>query len=146
MRHPVLVRLLYASRPAAPINAVLTDAILRQARNNNAKLGITGLLCFAGDVFVQVIEGGRDSVSELFAAIVRDPRHSHVRLLGFEEVGERRFMSWMMGEVDLATANPTLLMRYSERASLNPFETSGHTTMSMMEELVAVGAVVSRSA
>ncbi len=71
----MLVRCLYASRPAKPVQADLLDQILEQSRRNNPPRGITGLLCFTSDVFVQVIEGGRDEVCDLYNAIVRDERH-----------------------------------------------------------------------
>jgi hypothetical protein len=142
----VLVRLLYASRAIAGIDAATADSILVQARRNNPARGITGLLCFSDDVFVQLIEGGRDAVSDLFAAILRDERHSHVRLLSFEETSERRFVAWMMGEVNLELANPQLLMRFSLEAKLDPFHVSAKTTMALLEELAATGAVASRTA
>ncbi len=68
----MLVRCLYASRLSEPLPASHLDQILEQSRRNNPRRGITGLLCFTVDLFVQVIEGGRDEVSELFGTIVRD--------------------------------------------------------------------------
>jgi hypothetical protein len=72
----MLVRLLYASRAAAPPTLAIVDEILQQSRRNNPQRGITGILCYSGDLFVQVLEGGRDEVCELFDTIVRDPRHA----------------------------------------------------------------------
>jgi hypothetical protein len=121
------------------------DKILEQSRRNNPKLGITGLLCFTSDVFVQVIEGSRDAVCELFNAIVRDERHSNVRLLSYEEIAERRFPGWSMGQVNLDTVNPALLLKYSETAELNPFVASGAATMLLLMELMATGAIATRA-
>ena len=95
----MLVRCLYASRARQPLVPADTDAILEQSRRNNPPRGITGLLCFVDDIFVQVLEGGRDPVSDLFATIVRDDRHTGVRILAYEEIGERRFGHWNMGQV-----------------------------------------------
>jgi hypothetical protein len=140
----MLVRCLYASRPSKPAAPDLLDRILEQSRRNNPPRGITGLLCYTSDVFVQVIEGGRDEVCELFTAIVRDERHTHVRLLSYEEIAERRFPGWSMGQVNVETVNRALLLKYSERPLLDPFAASGQATMSLLTELVASGSILTR--
>ena len=140
----MLVRLLYASRANSPTDASVYDSILEQSRARNPKLGITGILCFSENLFIQVLEGGRDEVCELYNTIVRDGRHQHVRILGFEEIRERRFGNWTMGQVNLAKVNPALLLKYGERAELNPFEGSAHATLALLDELIATALVVSR--
>ena len=140
----MLVRLLYASRANSPTDASVYDSILEQSRVRNPKLGITGILCFSENLFIQVLEGGRDEVCELYNTIVRDGRHQHVRILGFEEIRERRFGSWTMGQVNLAKVNPALLLKYGERAELNPSEGSAHATLALLDELIATALVVSR--
>jgi hypothetical protein len=140
----MLVRLLYASRASAPTDTSVYDSILEQSRARNPKLGITGILCYSENLFIQVLEGGRDEVCELYNTIVRDGRHQHVRILSFEEIRERRFGSWTMGQVNLAKVNPALLLKYGERAELNPFEGSAHATLALLDELIATALVVSR--
>ena len=78
----MLVRCLYASRAVKAHGPAVIDNIFEQSRTHNPRKGITGLLCFTGDIFVQVLEGGRDEVCELFNAIVRDDRHEDVRTPG----------------------------------------------------------------
>lgn len=140
----MLVCCLYASRPTKPITSALSDEILRQSRANNPPKGITGLLCFTTDVFIQVIEGGRDEVSKLLNTIIRDDRNKDVCLLAFEEIEERHFGSWTMGEVNLEGINPSVLLKFYEKSEVNPFEAPGQATMSMLGELAASGAIVSR--
>ncbi len=140
----MLVRCLYVSRAAKPLTPQVLDEILEQSRTKNPKVGVTGLLCFRDDIFVQVIEGGRDAVCELFNAIVRDERHKDVRLLAFEEISERRFSNWTMGKVNIETINPGILLKYSEKAELNPYNCSGHATMALLVELSASGAITRR--
>jgi hypothetical protein len=142
----MLVRCLYASRTAATLSAVALDDILEQSHRNNPRRGITGLLCFTSDVFVQVLEGGRDEVCDLYNSIVRDDRHSQVRLLAYEEIAERRFGNWIMGQVDAKAVNPSLLLKYSKTASLDPFAVTGQATMALLLELVATGAITRRTA
>ena len=142
----MLVRMLYASRAAAPLQAQVIDAILSQSRDHNPRLGITGMLCYSDDLFLQVLEGGRDEVCELYNTIVRDDRHTNVRLLSFEEIAERRFGSWTMGHVNIATVNPSLLLKYAKLPVLNPFNCSGQASMALLNELIATASVVGRGA
>lgn len=140
----MLVRCLYASRATGPVSAAVMDRILEQSRRNNVKLGITGLLCVSDNVYIQVLEGGRDEVCDLYNRIILDDRHTHVRLLNFGEISERHFGSWTMGQVNASKINPSLLLKYSERATLNPFACSARATMALLEELVSTAAIAAR--
>ncbi len=74
------------------------------------QVGITGILCHGGDIFMQVLEGGRDTVNHLYSRICSDPRHRDVIVLHYEEITERRFSSWTMGQVNLERVNPSILL------------------------------------
>ncbi len=139
----MLTRCLYASRPASG-SAEILDEIFEASRRNNPSRGITGLLCFTEDLFIQLLEGGRDEVCELFNAIVRDDRHSGVRLLVYEEITERRFANWTMGRVNIARINPALLLKYFKRAEFDPFTCSGRNTLALLDELVATASIINR--
>ncbi len=141
----MLVHCLYASRPAAPLGPRLIESILAASRKNNPRDGITGILCYTQDVFIQMLEGGRDEVCELFNGIVRDERHRDVRILIYEEILERKFGNWTMGHVDIAKVNPGLLLKHSTKAVLDPFSCSGLATMALLEELVSNAAIVGKS-
>lgn len=141
----MIVRMLYASRAAAPLGPAVIEEILAQSRRNNPPRGITGILCFSADQFIQVLEGGRDEVCELFNTLVRDPRHEQVRLLSYEEILERRFASWTMGHVDIEKVNPSLLLKYAEKATFNPFAISSRASMALLEELIATGSITGRA-
>lgn len=138
----MLVRLLFASRAAAAMDADALAAIVRQGVANNPRVGVTGVLCHSGGFFMQVLEGGRDAVSRLYNRIAADPRHRDVVLLNYAEVGERRFAGWAMGQVNLARLNPALLLKYSETATFDPYAVSGAASMALFDELVATASVV----
>ena len=140
----MLVRCLYASRTVGPLTPDVMDSILEQSRRNNPRLGITGMLCVSGDVFIQVLEGGRDAICELYKMIVSDHRHTNVRMLVFEEITERRFGNWTMGHVNIAKVNASLLLKYSETPAVDPFGCSGRATMALLDELVATASIVNR--
>jgi len=140
----MLVRLLYASR-AVDTSASAIEAILTQSRQHNPVCGITGILCYGGGIFLQAIEGGRMAVSELYGHIQKDPRHKDVVLLDYEEISERRFGGWTMGQVNLLKLNHSILLKYSEKAELNPYAASGKVSLALLEELMATAAIMGRS-
>ncbi len=141
----MLVRLLYSSEAAGPVSSKLLDDILSQSRRHNPELGVTGMLCVADATFIQVLEGGRDEVCEIYNAIVRYARHQKIRLLSYEEISERKFGAWTMAHVQANKINPAVVLKYFKRAKFDPNEASGHATMALLHELVASAAIGSRS-
>ena len=140
----MLVRLLYASRAVDPQPAVI-DSILAQSRQFNPSTGITGILVYGGGIFLQAIEGGREAVSDLYGHIQKDARHKDVVLLHYEEISERRFGGWTMGQVDVARVNTNILLKYSERAELDPYSVSGIVSLALLEELMATASIIGRA-
>lgn len=141
----MLVRLLYASRIAEGLGPEIVDSILHQSRSRNPTLGITGVLCHDGKVFIQALEGGRSTVCDLYNRIATDPRHKDVVILSFEEISERCFAGWTMGLVSMKSVTPCLLLRYSERAELDPYSISGSVSLALLKELIATAQVIGRS-
>lgn len=140
----MLVRLLYASR-AVDSRPEVIDEVLAHSRQFNPACGITGILCYGGGIYMQAIEGGRTAVNDLYALILRDPRHKDVILLHYEEITERRFAGWTMGLVNIAKVNTRILLKYSEKAELDPYSVSGRVSLALMEELMATAAIVGRA-
>lgn len=138
----MLVRLMYASRAVPAVDQDELLSILRKSKSNNPKTGVTGVLCFSEGIFIQVLEGGRDAVNRLYGRIISDSRHTDVILLTYEEIGERRFAGWSMGQVTMSRLNPALLLKYSERATLDPYSVSGRVSMALFDELVATASVM----
>jgi hypothetical protein len=138
----MLVRLLYASRAAHAMSEAELQAILRSSREHNPATGLTGLLCYSDGIFIQVLEGGRDAVNARYKAIVDDARHRDVIILSYEEIGERHFAGWSMGQVNLHRLNPALVLKYSASTKLDPYSMSGRALMALFQELVSTGAIV----
>ena len=140
----MLVRLLYVSR-AVDTSPEAIEAILTQSRQHNPASGITGVLCYGGGIFLQAIEGGRSAVSDLYGHIQRDPRHKDVELLAFEEITERRFGGWTMGQVNLTKLNHSIVLKYSERPQCDPYAASGKVSFALLEELMATASIIGRA-
>ena len=140
----MLVRLLYASRAIDPRSDAIEN-ILAQSRQYNPSCGITGILCYGGGIFLQAIEGGRTAVSELYGHIQKDPRHKDVVLLHYEEITERRFGGWSMGQVNMSKINASILLKYAERPELDPYSVSGKVSLALLEELMATASIIGRA-
>jgi len=142
----MLVRLLYVSRAAeGQVTPELTESIMASARAYNLANGITGVLCYGGDLFMQAIEGGRDEINAPYSMILRDDRHRDVVLLHYEEIQERRFGGWTMGHVNLAKLNASVVLKYSEKPKLDPYNMSGKVSMALLDELMLTASVIGRA-
>lgn len=140
----MLVRLLYASR-AVDTRPEAIESILHQSRDHNPSTGVTGVLCYGGGIFLQAIEGGRMAISELYGHIQRDIRHKDVVLLNYEEISERRFAGWTMGEVNMTRINASILLKYAEKPELDPYSVSGTVSLALLEELMATASIIGRA-
>jgi hypothetical protein len=141
----MLVRLLYASRAVDKISHEEMLKILSQSRTNNPVIGITGVLCSSGRIFLQCLEGGRMEVNALYNQIAVDPRHSDVVILSYQEISERNFANWSMGLVNLEQVNPSLLLKYSETATLDPYGVSGTASMALLQDLIGRGSIIGQT-
>ncbi len=102
-----LYHLVYMSRAAPGLTDAEIDEILAVSRARNQATGITGLLLYARDSFIQVLEGSEAEVEGVFRSIKRDARHSWVTVLIREEIQQRDFLEWTMGFQRLPAAPPT---------------------------------------
>jgi Sensors of blue-light using FAD len=103
-----MYELMYYSTAKQHINEEDIANILNTARDFNLKSGITGCLLFHNNDFIQLLEGDKELIKELFAKIQKDNRHSNVNLLAEGEKKDRVFENWSMAyhKLDLAdTAN-----------------------------------------
>ncbi len=92
-----LIHCIYASAASHGLDETARRGLLRQARANNGRLGITGMLLDVDDSFFQVLEGEHEVVDELFLRIAGDPRHGNLNELIREPIGCRAFPDWAMG-------------------------------------------------
>jgi hypothetical protein len=137
------IRLLYVSRAVGPITTTVTASILEAAKSYNPGHGITGVLCQGDGLFLQVLEGERSAVNQLYARILVDRRHKDVELLLLEEITQRRFGNWSMAHVDLSDLDPMVQMKHPE---FDPYSATGRHVMLLFEELLASGAPINTPA
>ena len=100
----MLQKLIYASQATKSFDTDALQGVLEVARQRNAREGITGMLLYADESFLQILEGEADALDATYARIARDTRHGGMRLLQRSPVRQRSFSSWSMGfdRADLA--------------------------------------------
>lgn len=95
-------QLIYFSQATVPFNESQLAWLLRQARTFNAAHGITGILLYGNEQFLQVLEGEPPTVQALYAHIRQDPRHRSVVTYADHPIAERAFTEWNMAFQPLA--------------------------------------------
>ena len=93
----LLKYLVYTSTPTRPMSPEDFESILLTARERNRRVGITGILLFRDDCFIQFLEGPPAEVDALLDDIVADERHHHLRVILTEMTADRSFPDWQMG-------------------------------------------------
>ena len=97
----MVLQLAYASTAVAPFGRPELVALLRQSRGRNVERRVTGMLLHDDGRFLQLLEGAREDVVTLYAAIVADPRHRNVTTLVERRRLLRQFPTWTMAFRDL---------------------------------------------
>jgi hypothetical protein len=135
----MLIRLIYVSKAVGPQTGALADAILRKAHAWNTQNDITGVLCEGQGVFLQVLEGERGKVTQLYARISADPRHADLELIHCESITQRRYGEWSMARVSLSDVDPQTKIVWPD---FDPYSANGALVMARIDELIARGEVV----
>lgn len=92
-----MIRLVYISQSTKPVTSDELMTLLRQCRKNNSKNGLTGVLLYHNECFIQVLEGKEEIINKIYEKIKKDPRHKNVIELNREYITERQFDEWSMG-------------------------------------------------
>ncbi|MDK2597261.1 BLUF domain-containing protein [Pseudoalteromonas obscura] len=96
-----LIELIYISTVTTPLCDEELESLRRQCAAANQLRGISGMLLYDGHHFMQVIEGERPRVEQLFEHIKQDKRHINVEALICNPIKKRNFRKWAMGLIDL---------------------------------------------
>ena len=87
-------------------------AFLNKSRANNIKLGITGLLLYNEGSILQILEGEKQVVSDLYKIIERDNRHTRIVKMIDASITQRSFSDWSMGFKRVSDADWSQLKGY----------------------------------
>lgn len=100
-----LEQLIYVSIDTREVtNPIRAADILAEARRNNARDDITGVLTFTGGRFIQILEGRNDRLEDLLERLAVDHRHRDMNILARRTITHRDFQGWDMVSPRLARA------------------------------------------
>lgn len=95
--------IIYVSTASKPMSESDLEDVLRKSRKNNPAWGLTGLLIYRFSkaenmgCFIQVLEGEKTKVIEMYERIVGDKRHHSKIIIEQGESDSRQFPDWSMG-------------------------------------------------
>lgn len=92
-------QLIYTSAAIRPFKWIDLNDMLTAARKFNSSHNISGMMVYHARSILQVIEGPDEATETLFAKILRDQRHTALRLIGRNKIDKKEFESWPMGIV-----------------------------------------------
>ena len=113
-----LIEIVYSSETPNPLSGDDVRALLDHARRKNTEWGVTGLLCYDHNRFLQIIEGEMDVIMDLFHAIQNDPRHTNIRILHEGDIDGRAFTDWKMAYEPVPSGLLPTLTRAIHKESL----------------------------
>ena len=129
----MLVRLIYVSRIAdCPLGVF---DILKHARPANAVLGITGGLVELDQVFLQYLEGEESVVDVMYGKILKDPRHTDIKLLERRAIKLRAFSGWRMALLRWNPDSKAIFYSFSPGARLDLYATDPSTAAPLFRAL-----------
>lgn len=91
-----MYRLIYISTASDALTAADIDEIVDTAARNNEPRKVTGVLVYNGLNFLQVLEGTRAHVENIYNRILLDTRHVSVTTVLAEAAEIRIFSGWHM--------------------------------------------------
>ncbi|MDJ0922661.1 MAG: BLUF domain-containing protein [Henriciella sp.] len=91
-----MYRLVYVSTASDRLDPPQIGSILDVSQSNNYERYITGFLAHNDRSFMQALEGDEQEVRDIYARILRDPRHSGIVQIVGEPVMSRAFPDWSM--------------------------------------------------
>lgn len=90
-------RIIYCSQSTADVSPEELVALLELSRRNNERAGLSGMLLYCSQSFLQVLEGDEEALRTTYARILTDDRHTNLRMLMNADVAAPLFPDWTMG-------------------------------------------------
>lgn len=89
--------LVYVSSAIKPFSTEELVELLKKARARNSQLDITGMLLYKDGNFIQILEGEKAAVEQLYSEISSDSRHRDTIVIDEGDLPQRQFGEWAMG-------------------------------------------------
>ena len=116
--------IIYLSWATTPFTDAQLQELLAVSHTRNALLGVTGILFYGNERFVQVLEGEEAAVRAVYARIRRDARHGNFITYANKPVAQRAFAKWAMAFEPTSPQRFERLVGYLG-ATTTPVDTTG---------------------
>lgn len=93
----MMYHLVYTSHATKMFSEDELIDLLKESRSFNRQHNITGMLLYIQGKFIQVLEGAKADVADIFGRIAKDPRHHRVTVIAEGDYAHRIFKNWTMG-------------------------------------------------
>lgn len=123
----MLVNLVYISSAIRLMTEAELSELLLKSRQNNDRVGGTGLLLYKDGNFMQVLEGEELEVATVHARIMEDTRHKDIPTLLRDPIDARNFGQWSMAFQDID------LLGDAERNAFSPFMNEPQKSMRLLQ-------------
>jgi hypothetical protein len=95
-----IFHLVYKSSASEGLDSCDISKIINKSQSNNIKTGVTGLLLYRQNTFIQLLEGEEQAVRTTYNKILKDSRHSDVKVLIESKSSIRIAPQWSMDHVE----------------------------------------------
>ena len=89
--------LLYVSYATGEFSTKELESLWKKSAQKNTDLGLSGMLLYMNNRFIQVLEGEKSQVVETFERINQDSRHEKIMIVLDGYLTKRNFEHWSMG-------------------------------------------------
>lgn len=89
--------IVFFSTAVEPMSEGDLAALGQECAENDSHVGITGMLLHKNGDFLQVIEGRRAVVNDMYARILADPRHKNIHKISDRIIPRREFHGQAVG-------------------------------------------------
>ena len=96
---------MYVSYASESLTDSELNKLLETCRKNNLKRNITGMLMYIDGNIIQVLEGAKNDIDEMYDTIVQDSRHKKVSKIIEGRCVDRNFEKWTMGFKSFSTSD-----------------------------------------
>jgi hypothetical protein len=133
---PDLIHIVYVSFSSDKLSELELDQLLAEIRPKNQANGVTGLLLYNDEIFIQVIEGESEIIKSLYHRLQNDRRHTNIVKILEEGIKKRSFPDWSMGYQKLSKEESNAIPGYTDLMTTDDLRTSLQKSSKAIIELV----------
>ena len=93
---------IYQSNAQPHFTSMDVELMLMKAKQKNKKINVTGCIVYANNKFIQLIQGPKKAIIDLYEEIKADQRHYNVTTLLEQATDHKIWSDWSMAMLDFS--------------------------------------------